>query len=65
MSGRFSVRIGDLVSSPSHGVMGIVISFLDLGYPWRSYHGTVKVVDVSGGVITLDVHSGDEWELIS
>jgi len=59
------MKTGDLVISPTFGITGIVVSFLDFGYKLHSYRGTVKILKGDGGMITLDVHTDDEWKVIS
>lgn len=59
------MKTGDLVTSPTFGITGIVVSFLDFGYKLHSYRGTVKILKDDGSVINLDVHTGDEWKVLT
>jgi hypothetical protein len=61
------VKRGDLVSSSTFGITGIIVQkwMIPLRVTMDSYQGTAKILKDDGGVITLDIHGGDVWRVIS
>lgn len=61
------MKPGDLVTSPVFGITGIVVQkwMIPLRVTMDSYQGTAKILKDDGCVITLDIHTGDVWRVIS
>lgn len=63
------MNTGNYVSSNRFPSPGIVVrKWIQIGrkelFP-RTYQFTIDLLDVIGRVITIDIHSDDEWKVIS
>ena len=62
------MNIGNFVSSNRFPSPGIVVrKWIQIGGKelFRSYRFTIDLLDVTGKVITIDIHNDDEWKVIS